>query len=96
MRGQEYTEGGSLSKRALHFNSPAMRFHDHFALKHADADASFLGGLKWAEERPFQKFRTYAAAIILNREDIPGLVLLGVDGYFTAAGDCFPGIQQEV
>ena len=48
--GQQDAKGRALVQFTLHFNFAVMRFDNHFALKHPDANALFFGGLKRAEQ----------------------------------------------
>ena len=73
-----------------------MGFHDHLALKHADAQAVFLGGLEGAEELAVHEFGAHAAAIVGYGEDGQAVVLGGGDVDLAAGGDGFAGIEDEV
>src|SRR5437773_551197 len=65
---QHHAECGALAGFAVHLDSTSVRFNNHLALEHADADPALLGRLKRAKKRAFDEFAGHAAAIIRNRQ----------------------------
>ena len=54
--GKEDAEFGSFADRALDFQRAVVRFNDQFAVKEADTEAFFLGGLERPEKRFLDEF----------------------------------------
>lgn len=93
---QDHAEGGAFAGFALDLDAALVGFDDHFALKHADAQAVFLGGLKSAEQLAVHEFVAHAAAVVGYGKDGPAIVLGGGDMDLATGGDGFAGIEDEV
>ena len=96
MERKKNAEGGAFAKFAVHLDFPAMRFDDHFALEHADADALLFGRLKWAKERTLDKFGRHAAAVVGHGQNHTTVALTGFDANLTVRADGFPSVEKQV
>src|SRR5207302_5883953 len=67
--GKAHPKRGALTLLAFHPDAAAVSLDDHLGLKHADAEAFFLGALKRAEQGVLQESRAHSAAVVHDSEN---------------------------
>src|ERR1044071_10456306 len=93
---QKHLKSCALARFAFDFDSPPMGFDNHFAMKHADTNAAFLGGLERMKQAPLDKLMSHATAVIRNNEDDPTVMATGLYFDKTIRANGFSGVDQQI
>src|SRR5687768_16429981 len=73
-----------------------MCVHNHFAMKHSNADTLFLGCLKRSKERLTDEFLTHAATIVFNREHRPPIPQRRIYLNLTCFPSRIPRVEEQI